>query len=59
IGGAHADGSGDRKGTISRGKLADLVLVDADPTEVEPDKLKDIRAVMTVIGGNVVWSNGL
>ncbi|MCI0792253.1 MAG: amidohydrolase [Chloroflexi bacterium] len=59
IGGAHADGSEDRKGTISRGKLADLVLVDADPTEVEPDKLKDIRAVMTVIGGNVVWSNGL
>jgi len=59
MGGAHAEGSEDRKGTISRGKLADLVLLDADPTKVEPSGLKDIRAVMTMVGGQVVWSNGL
>ena len=59
IGGAHAEGSEDLKGTISRGKLADLVLLDADPTKVEPSQLKGIRAIMTVIGGQVIWNGGL
>jgi len=59
MGGALAEGSEDRKGAISRGKLADLVLLDADPTKVDPSGLKDIRAVMTIVGGQVVWSRGL
>ena len=59
LGGAWAEGTQDRKGTIRPGKLADLVLLDTDPNEVEPDRLKDIRAVLTIVGGEVAWNAGL
>jgi predicted amidohydrolase YtcJ len=43
------------KGTITPGKLADLVVLDKDPTRVPPEQIKDIKVVMTIIGGKVVW----
>ena len=49
------EGTAQDKGKISPGKLADLVLVDADPLTVDPDGLKDIKAKMTMVGGKVVW----
>ena len=55
VAGARVEGSQNLKGTIRRGKLADLVLVDKDPTKVELSSLKDIRPVLTVLGGKVVW----
>lgn len=58
IAGAYAEGSERRKGTIRPGKLADLVLVDNDPTTVSHSRLKDIRAVMTILGGRIVWQEG-
>jgi predicted amidohydrolase YtcJ len=45
------------KGTISAGKLADLVLLSDDPTRAEPEKLREIKVVKTVIGGEVVWES--
>jgi hypothetical protein len=59
LGGALAEGSQARKGSIAPGKLADLVLVDSDPREVAPLMLKDIRAMLTIIGGQVMWDEGL
>jgi hypothetical protein len=55
---ACAEGSEQRKGTIRPGKLADLVLVDNDPTTVTHPRIKDIRAVMTILGGRIVWQDG-
>jgi hypothetical protein len=55
---ACAEGSEQRKGTIRPGKLADLVLVDNDPTTVSHSRLKDIRPVMTILGGRIVWQDG-
>ena len=43
------------KGSITPGKLADMVLLSDDPTRVETEAIKDISVEMTVIGGNVVW----
>ena len=43
------------RGALMPGMLADLALLSADPTAVEPDAIKDIRVRMTVIGGRVVW----
>ncbi len=51
---AEAEGTAADKGSITPGKLADLVLVDADPTSVEPQALKSITASLTVLGGVVV-----
>lgn len=45
------------KGSLRPGKLADLVILDADPLAIDPDPIKDIRVVMTLIGGRVVYSD--
>jgi hypothetical protein len=58
IGGACAEGTEQVKGSIQAGKLADLILVDADPTRVNEAALKDIKTVLTMIGGKVVWERG-
>ena len=58
IGGAYAEGTEQVKGSIQAGKLADLILVDADPTLVSERELKDIKTVLTMIGGKVVWERG-
>ena len=44
------------KGSITQGKLADLVMLSEDPRAVDPGGVKDIRAVMTMLGGRIVWS---
>ena len=52
---AEADGVAAHKGSITPGKLADMVLVDADPLTIETETLKHIRPVLTVLGGEVMW----
>jgi predicted amidohydrolase YtcJ len=46
------------KGSITPGKLADLVVLSADPTRVPVDEIKEIDVEMTLIGGEVVWEKG-
>jgi len=43
------------KGSVTEGKLADLVVLSDDPTRVPPEQMKDIKVEMTIIGGEVVW----
>ena len=57
--GAAAEGSELKKGSIHPGKLADLALLDVDPTNIDPQRLKDIRAVLTIVGGREVWNAGM
>lgn len=52
---AYASFEEKRKGSITRGKLADMVLLSDDPTTVPPEQLRDITVDMTIIGGEVVW----
>ncbi len=48
------------KGTITAGKLADLVVLDGDPAKLPLDEIKEIQVEMTVLNGEVVWDkNGL
>lgn len=44
-----------QSGSISAGKQADLVVLDRDPTAVDPLELGDIRADMTILGGEVAY----
>ncbi len=53
--GAYASGEEGIKGSITPGMLADLVVLDADPTEVPPEEIRSIRVVMTIVGGEIVW----
>ncbi len=52
---AYASFEEDIKGSITPGKLADMVVLSDDPTKVPPEKIKDIKVEMTIIGGEVVW----
>jgi len=53
--GAYASFEEDLKGTLSVGKLADMVLLDGDPTTIDPEKIKDIRVQQTLVGGQVSY----
>ena len=43
------------KGSIEMGKLADLVVLGADPTQVDPMSIKDIPVERTIVGGKTVY----
>jgi len=43
------------KGSITQGKLADMVVLSHDPVKSPPEQIKDIQVEMTIIGGKVVW----
>ncbi len=55
---AYAGYAETEMGTLEVGKLADLVILDADLLTVEPQKLEDIRPKTTIVGGKVVWEAG-
>ena len=57
VAGAELEGTSHFKGSITAGKLADFVLVNADPLSAGDERLPEIEAVMTVAGGEVVWTN--
>jgi hypothetical protein len=43
------------KGSISPGKLADLVVLNGDPIKGPVDEIKDIKVEMTILNGEIVW----
>ena len=43
-----------RRGKLLPGYLADLVVLDRDPLDVEPEALPDVRVVATMLGGRWV-----
>jgi predicted amidohydrolase YtcJ len=55
INGAYATKEETIKGSITAGKFADYVVLAEDPHTVEAGKIKDIRIVRTVVGGNSVY----
>ena len=56
-GGAYAAFEEAEKGTITPGKLADLVVLSEDLFRVSPERIKDVRVVMTIVGGKVVYQS--
>jgi predicted amidohydrolase YtcJ len=53
--GAYASFEEDTKGTLAPGKLADFVILEKDPHDVDPDSIVDIKVVRTVVGGKTVY----
>jgi len=43
------------KGTIARGRLADLAILTDDILNIPPERIKDVRVLMTIVGGKVVY----
>ena len=53
--GAYASHEEHIKGSITVGKLADFVVLAEDPHTVNPEKIKDIQIVRTVVGGTIMY----
>ncbi len=43
------------RGTLEAGKVADLVLLSANPLRVDPQRLREVKVVETVKGGRTVY----
>jgi predicted amidohydrolase YtcJ len=43
------------KGTLTPGKLADLIVLSADPLQVPPEDLMGLEVLVTVVGGRSVY----
>lgn len=52
---AYSSYEEDIKGTITTGKLADFVVLEEDPFQVEPRKIKDIQVLQTYLSGQKVY----
>lgn len=46
----------DNKGTLEKGKLADLVILDKNPLKVAPDTIKDIQVMETIKEGESIYT---
>ncbi len=44
-------------GTIEVGKLADLVVLDRNPLDVDPVEIRKIKILATIVGGRVVYAS--
>jgi predicted amidohydrolase YtcJ len=56
-GGAYSYFEEDTKGILKAGALADLVVLDRDPTAVPSLEIKDIKVLATYLGGKAVYES--
>jgi predicted amidohydrolase YtcJ len=58
VGSAYAEFMEKVKGTITPGKLADIVILDRDLFAIDPEEILNTKVVLTVMDGKVVYEAG-
>jgi len=58
LGGAYFSFDEDRRGSLEPGKLADLAVLSEDLLTVPEDEIPELRSLLTMVGGRVVYRNG-
>jgi len=54
-GSAYAEFQDQLKGTVTSGKLADLVMLSDDIFKIEPKEIEKVKVLMTIVDGRVVY----
>lgn len=55
LGSAYAEFQENEKGSITPGKLADLVLLSDDLFTIAPEQIRNVHVLKTIVGGKVVF----
>jgi predicted amidohydrolase YtcJ len=55
MGSAYAEFQDKDKGSITPGKLADMVLLSDDIFAIPPAKIRDVKVTRTWLGGKLIW----
>lgn len=55
MGSAYAEFQEKEKGSVTPGKLADMVILSDDIFSIDPKLIRDVRVETTILGGKVVW----
>ncbi len=55
MGSAYAEFQENEKGSISSGKLADMVLLSDDVLSIDPVKIRDVKVLKTWVGGKLTY----
>jgi predicted amidohydrolase YtcJ len=55
LGSAYAEFQEKEKGSITPGKLADLVVLSDDIFSIAPERIKDVKVEATIVGGRIVY----
>ena len=54
-GGAYTSHEENIKGKIIAGQLADMIVLDKDPTAIDPEDIGNIQVTMTITGGQIAF----
>ncbi|MFL6374179.1 MAG: amidohydrolase, partial [Pyrinomonadaceae bacterium] len=55
-GSAYAEFQDDVKGTLTVGKLADIIILSDDLYKISPDKISDAKVLLTICDGKIVYN---
>ena len=55
MGSAYAEFQEKEKGSITPGKLADMVILSDDIFSIDPKLIRNVQVESTILGGKVVW----
>jgi len=58
MGSAYAEFQDKEKGSITPGKLADMVILSDDLFSIDPVKIRDVTVVKTILGGKLIYEAG-
>lgn len=59
IANARIMGVEDERGSIEPGKLADMTVLSQDILDIPSEKIRDTKALLTMVGGKVVYRDGI
>ena len=55
MGSAYAEFQDKEKGSITPGKLADMVILSDDIFKIDPVKIRDVKVLKTLWAGKLIW----